>query len=194
MAETMKDIHREIERQETEILTAKRRLAELRQQAPPEEFPDYELKAWDGGTTKLSELFGDRDDLILVHNMGKSCTYCTMWADGINGVLDHLENRAAVVVVSPDPPEVQQEFARGRGWRFRMVSAEASSLNRDAGFEENGSPMPGVSTFRRGGEGKVYRVASAEFGPGDDFCSTWHFLDLLDGGPKGWEPRYRYDG
>lgn len=192
MSESLQEWRRKIAAMEDEILAAKRRLAELRRQAPEEAVADYELRGSDGEPVHLSELFGDKDDLVLVHNMGKGCTYCTLWADGFNGLVDHLESRAAFVVGSPDRPEVQREFAAGRGWRFRMVSVGGTSFNRDMGFEENGSPTPGISTFRRGADGALYRVSKAEICPGDDFCPTWHFLDLLAKGADGWEPQYRY--
>ncbi len=138
------------------------------------------------------KLFGDKDDLIVIHNMGRGCSYCTMWADGFNGLLPHLEDRAAFVVASPDSPEVQKEFATGRGWRFRMASAHGTSFNKAAGFEVPEGPMPGVSTFRRDREGRIYRVSKAEIQPGDDFCSAWHLFDLLEGGPGDWGPSYTY--
>jgi len=37
-----------------------------------------------------------------------------MWADGLTGLLHHIENRAAFVVISPDRPDVQKEFASSR--------------------------------------------------------------------------------
>jgi peroxiredoxin len=43
----------------------------------------------------------------------------------LKGIYNHLADRAAVVVVSPDPPEVQQRFAQSRGWKFPMVSHRA---------------------------------------------------------------------
>ena len=46
--------------------------------------------------------------MLLVHNMGKTCAYGTLWADGFVGVLPHLTRRAAVVVMTPDAPGVQR--------------------------------------------------------------------------------------
>ncbi len=80
----------------------------------PETTPDYEF-AGQYGTVRLSELFGDKSDLFVIHNMGRGCPYCTMWADGFNGVLPHLEDRAAFVVSTPDAPDVQRGFAEARG-------------------------------------------------------------------------------
>jgi predicted dithiol-disulfide oxidoreductase (DUF899 family) len=83
----------------------------------PEEVSDYTFATADG-TVRLSALFSGNRDLIVIHNMGTTCPYCTLWADGFNGISDHLASRAAFVVSSPDRPEVQKKFAAGRGWRF----------------------------------------------------------------------------
>ena len=176
---------------------AKQRLAELRRRMPPEPVKDYELKG-PNGTTMLSKIFGDKSDLILIHNMGSGCPYCTMWADEFNGVLDHLENRAAFVVVSPNSPEVQQNLASKRSWRFRMYSAEDSTFIKDMGFASedehyNSHAMPGVSVFHRNEDESIVRVSRDHFGPGDLYCGVWHLFDLLQGGPGDWEPRFEYE-
>ncbi|MGH7682307.1 MAG: DUF899 family protein, partial [Candidatus Eiseniibacteriota bacterium] len=141
---------------------------------------------------KLSQLFGDKTDLVVIHNMGKGCRYCTVWADGFNGVLPHLESRAAFVVCSPDSIDVQQQFAGSRGWKFRMVSAHGSRFTEDMGFRSEKSWMPGVSTFHKAPDGTIVRVAKAPFGPFDPFSGIWHVLALLREGVNDWEPRYTY--
>jgi len=61
------------------------------------------------------------------------------------------------------------------------------------GYEDkNGDPDPGISTFHRDRSGKIYRVAHTWFGPGDNFCSTWHIFDMLENGVNGWSPRFEY--
>ena len=57
-----------------------------------------------------------------------------MWADGFNGVYEHLASRAAFVVASPNPVETQKQFAASRGWRFPMVSYEGSPFAEDMGY------------------------------------------------------------
>src|SRR4249920_2536188 len=54
--------------------------------------------------------------------------YAFKRAGGGNGVYDHLRNRAAFVLSSPDAPERQRQFAAGRGWRFPMISYEGTSF------------------------------------------------------------------
>jgi predicted dithiol-disulfide oxidoreductase (DUF899 family) len=197
MIETKTDIDKEIDALQSDVEAAKQRLTETRRRRPKEPVQDYVLKDSEGNDVKLSELFGDKADLILVHNMGTGCSHCTMWADGFTGLVPHLSDRAAFVVCSPDKPEVQKRFADKRNWNFRMVSAHDSSFTKDMGFwEEDGpypGPWPGVSSFRRDPDGKIYRIAKSYFGPGDDFCAVWPFFDLLEDGANGWEPKYSYE-
>ena len=181
-----------------EIEAAKQKLVEFRKRQPMEEVKDYVFKDSDGHDVKLSDLFGDKKDLIVVHNMGTGCIYCTMWADGFTGLLPHLMDRAAFALSSPDKPDVQKRFAEKRNWKFKMISANENNFFQEMGFWQNEGahpgPWPGVSTFQKGDDGKIYRVSRASFGPGDDFCPTWPFLDMLSGGANGWEPKYSYGG
>ena len=145
------DVDHEISKAEKEAMEAKEKLAKLRRRLPGLEVEDYTLLDAAGEKVALSSLFGEKDELILIHNMGKSCPYCTMWADGFNGVVKHLEDRAAFVVVSPDPPEEQTKFAASRGWTFGMLSAHDTSFAKDLGFQaKGGGYKPGVSVFRKG--------------------------------------------
>jgi len=182
-----------IDELEKEILEKKKELAELRRAQPREDVKDYTFQTANGDV-KLSDLFDGRPDLLIIHNMGQACCYCMLWADGLNGVLPHLENRTAVVMVNPDPVEQQQKFAKDRGWNYKIVRDATGVFSKAMGMhgEEEGSFWPGATGFSRGADGSIKRVASAPFGEGDDFCATWHLLDLLADGWNEWEPKYRY--
>ncbi len=182
---------REIEKMEEELVEKQEKLAEMKRELPAQQVQDYTL-ASAMGPVRLSELFQGKPDLIVIHNMGKGCAYCTLWADGLNGVYPHLENRAGFVVVSPDPPEVQREFAESRGWKFRMASGQGSTFIEDMGYRSEKGWKPGVSSFWRDRNGKIARIAKAPFGPGDPFCAVWHLFALLKDGPGDWRPKYRY--
>lgn len=182
----------EIAHLEAELMEKQKRLRDLRGQLPAEEVPDYVLKGSNGKKIKLSEMFDDKEDLIIIHNMGSSCAYCTLWADGFNGMLQHLENRAAFVVVSPDPPDIQAAFAQKRGWHFKMYSSERSTFTEDMGFKDEEGCLPGVSTFYKKDDDKIVLISKANFGPGDPFCATWHLFDLLANGADDWEPALKY--
>src|SRR5262245_47587928 len=106
------------------------KIRELQQSAEPQAVMDYTLASRDG-PVRLSQLFSDKTSLFVIHNMGASCPYCTLWADGFNGLLPHIENRAAFVVASPDDPQAQEKFKASRGWRFRMVSHRDSTFAAD---------------------------------------------------------------
>ena len=172
------------------IAALRQKIRSVQQTCEPELVTDYELGGQDG-PTKLSELFGAHETLFVVLNMGRSCPYCTLWADGLNGVVDHLRSRAAFVVSSPDAPEVQREFAESRGWKFSMVSHATTSFAEDMGYRQEGRWLPGISVFRRTSDG-ILRLADTEFGPGDDFCAVWHLFDLIPEGADGWQPKYQY--
>ena len=177
-------------RREIDALRAKMR--EVQAAVEPEAVADY-LFTGAEGPVRLSELFGDKDTLIVIHNMGRTCPACTMWADGYNGVLPHLESRAAFVVTSPDDPATQAAFAASRGWRFRMVSHQGTDFAEKMGYRgEKGGWQPGISVFKKDG-GRILRVSDQTLGPGDDFCSVYHFLDMLPEGPAGWRPKFSYN-
>lgn len=177
-------------RKEIEALRAKMR--DLQQAVEPEAVDDYEFITGDG-PVRLSQLFGDKDTLIAIHNMGKSCPACTMWADGYNGLVQHLQSRAAFVVTTPDDAKTQAEFAASRGWHFRMVSHQGSDFAADMGYRnpETQGWLPGISVFQRK-DGRIVRVSDQRLGPGDDFCSVYHFFDMIPEGPAGWRPRFAY--
>jgi predicted dithiol-disulfide oxidoreductase (DUF899 family) len=186
-----KDAAKEVEQYRIEIGELRRKIQAARAAAEPEEVRDYEFTTREG-KVRLSALFGGKDDLFVIHNMGKSCPSCTLWADGYNGIYHHLADRAAFVVSSPDPLEVQQQFAASRSWRFPMVSHRGTTFAADMGYvSKSGGFLPGVSVFRRAGQ-RILRVSDAGFEPLDDFCSLWHLFDLLPGGAKGWRPKFAY--
>jgi predicted dithiol-disulfide oxidoreductase (DUF899 family) len=150
-----------------------------------------------GRVVGLNELFGERRDLVVIHNMGASCRYCTLWADGFNGLLPHIESRTAIVLMNRDAPDDARRFAEGRGWGFRMVRDDAGAFTRDMGFAEeaNGglSLWPGYSTFHRADDGTITRIGFDGFGPGDVYMPVFPLFELLKDGDAGWQPQYRYD-
>ena len=183
----------QLEALQKKIMEEKKMMTELWKKVPPQEVADYAFKAHDGSEVKLSEMFGSHKDLILVHNMGKGCRYCTLWADGFIGLTKHLENRGGFVVVSKDDYETQRDFYQSRGWNFKMFSSHDTTFNRDLGFEqEDGGQWPGVSALYKDESGKIFRTGFSFFGPGDDFCALWPMLDLLKDGQNKWEPQYQY--
>ena len=104
-----------------QITDLRKQMRELQKTGQPEVVKDYEFATLDGGI-RLSQLFGTHEYLFVIHNMGTGCAYCTLWADGFNGILRHIENRAAFAISTPDEPAKQHQFKASRNWNFRMVS------------------------------------------------------------------------
>ena len=182
-----------------EIDALRQEMRALQGSIEPEPVADYTFQGW-GGPVRLSDLFGQKRDLFLIHNMGTTCRYCTLWADGFNGVYEHLADRAAFALATPNAPEVQKQFAKSRSWRFPMVSHQGSTFAKDLGYrlesgdeegEDTSRWVPGISAFQKDASG-IRRVSNTELGPYDDFCSVWHFLDLLPEREAGWEPKFKY--
>ena len=173
-----------------EIFNLTGKLNDLLKDSEPQEVANYTFTDLLGEVT-LRQLFGDREQLLAIHNMGQACRYCTLWGDGFNGVLPHLEDAMAVVLLSKDPPEVQRKFANSRNWGFRLASHGGGDYIREQTVFEGEDNMPGVVVYERSGE-RVLRRNSAPLGPGDPFCSVWHLLALAGRGAGDWTPQYRY--
>ena len=135
---------------EMQIFELNRQLEALRKDNPGTHVPNYTFRTLSGEVT-LRDLFGDHDTLLVIHNMGQGCRYCTLWADGFNGFVPHLESALSVVLVSKDPPEVQRSFANSRGWRFRLASHGGGDYIREQTAQEGVDNMPGAVVYKRDG-------------------------------------------
>src|ERR1700730_8035121 len=158
-----KEANEKLAEYRSQIADIREKMRSAQASIEPEEVQNYEF-ATPQGKALLSALFGDKDTLFVVHNMGTTCAHCTMWADGFNGVFEHLRDRAAFAVSSPDTPERQQSSAAGRGWKVPMVSNHGTTFAEDMGYRPNGRAMPGVSVFKRKGD-RILRVADTTFSP-----------------------------
>ena len=173
---------------ELEIAKLSGELNQLRKESAGEPVPNYAFRT-EAGETTLRDLFGDRDKLLAVHNMGQGCRYCTLWADGFNGLLPHLESALAVVLVSKDAPDVQRTFANSRGWRFRLASHGGGDYIHEQGVYGEAENYPGAVVYERDGE-TVRRKNACVFGPGDIYCGLWGLLGLA--GIDEFTPQYSY--
>jgi predicted dithiol-disulfide oxidoreductase (DUF899 family) len=151
---------------------------------------------------QLADLFGDRDELILIHFMyggaqEKPCPMCSMWADGYDAVQRHVRQRAAFAVVAEAGIGRFRAWARERGWsRLRLLSSAGSSFKSDLRMQdEKGAQQPGVSVFAKAASGAIHHVYTGEahldgsHWNGVDLLSpVWHLFDLLPSGRGSWFP------
>ena len=180
----------EIERIERKIFELTTRLKALRRENPGTEVRNYSFETPAGAVTLL-DLFGDNDRLLVIHNMGQGCRYCTLWADGFNGFIPHLESVMSLVLVSKDPPDVQRQFANSRGWRFNLASHGGGDYIREQTVTDGQDNTPGAVFYERR-EQSIFRKNACVFGPGDLYCSLWNLLGLAGLNETDWTPQFRY--
>ena len=175
---------------EQELFELTKKVAQLRRDAKPEAVKNYGFQTPEGEVSLL-DLFGDKDVLFLIHNMGQGCRYCTLWADGFNGFVQHLESEFAFAMVSKDSPQTQRQFANSRGWRFKMASHGGGEYIKEQSVIPGEGNMPGMVCYVRKGN-EVLRKNAAVFGPGDEFCSHWNILSLAGISSEEWTPQFNY--
>ena len=127
----------ELQTAEKQLFELTQKVAQLRKDTKPTPVKNYSFKTVEGDVSLLN-LFGDKDILFLVHNMGQGCRYCTLWADGLNSFLPHLESQFAVALVSKDPPHLQRTFANSRNWRYKMASHGGGDYAKEQTSEDRG--------------------------------------------------------
>jgi predicted dithiol-disulfide oxidoreductase (DUF899 family) len=99
---------------------------------------DYQFEAEDG-TQTLAGLFGGRSQLMIYHFMfgpsyAAGCPVNSSIADGLNGLLPHLQARdVTLVLVSRAPLDKLRAYKRRMGWRIPWVSAASTDFNYDFG-------------------------------------------------------------
>jgi len=169
---------------------------------------DYVFEGPDG-PVKLSELFGDKSQLLIKHFMFRpdweaGCIGCSFESDHIDAALPHLSQKdVAFATVSLAPIEKLEAFRKRMGWRFLWVSSGGNRFNYD--YEVSAAPeqekagrwtynyeeiaadeteLSGVSVFVKGEDGRVFHAYSS-FGRGfEEILSTYAVLDIM---PKGRE-------
>ena len=175
---------------EQQIMDLTAELRQLQRDCSRVKVKNYKFDTLDG-KVGLRDLFAGKSKLLAIHNMGQACRYCTLWADGLNPYISHLESELAVVVLSKDSPETQRKFANARGWRMRMASHGGGEYMEKQVAVEGMNNMPGAVVYELD-DGVIYRKASTCFGPGDLYCSQWHFLGLAGIDLGEFTPQYTY--
>jgi predicted dithiol-disulfide oxidoreductase (DUF899 family) len=198
---------REFLREEKEFSRLRDRLAARRRELPwvKVEKP-YTFESTDGRES-LAELFEGRSQLIVYHFMlapgwEEGCRGCSFVSDHFDGAIPHLQARdITFVAVSSAPLEEILRFKERMGWKFKWVSSQGSTFNRDFGVaftpEEIASgqanynfelkevgleEMPGLTVFARDADGGVCRTYSTYSRGLDILVGAYNLIDLT---PKG---------
>lgn len=178
---------------EKQIWDLNEQLQKARKENPPEPIKNYKFST-QSGEISLSDLFGDKDYLYVIHNMGIDCSYCTLWADTLNPMLPWLRTRAEVALCNSDDLETQDKMKSSRNWDFKMIQDPERTFAIEMDYArkgvEDGKEVtylgPGISAFKKLPDGSIVRLNHTQFGPTDAFCPIWHLWDLIGG--TDWEP------
>ena len=173
--------------------------------------PEDYLFEGEEGPVRLSELFGDKQSLVIYSymygpRMEKPCPSCTSMLDGMNGQARHVTQNVALAVVAKSPLQRILEFTRPRGWSgLQLLSSAGNSYNADYhGETAEGSQIPALNVFTRQ-DGQVRHAYCTElmFAPRDSgqdprhmdmIWPLWNLLDFTPGGRgAGWYPQLSYD-
>lgn len=175
---------------------------------PPEDYVFAEGP--DGRPVRLSELFGDKETLVLYSYMygpamERPCPSCSSMLDSLDGAAPHILQRVALAVVARSPIARIRAFAEERGWRrLRLISDAGASYHRDYfGETDDGSQRPILNVFsRRGGEVRHVWASEMMFVPAapgqeprhiDAIWPLWNVLDLTPEGRGDFHARLSYD-
>jgi predicted dithiol-disulfide oxidoreductase (DUF899 family) len=160
------------------------------------------------GAVRLSQLFGDKDTLVLYSMMfgpqrEKACPMCTAMLTSWEGTARNLRERVALAVTARSPIERLLDFKEERGWRNLQLYSDGKGDYTRAYVSADDGDMPGLSVFTRR-DGEIRHFWSAEMSgemadPGQDprgapdVDPLWTILDLT---PRGrgtnWYPQLEY--
>jgi predicted dithiol-disulfide oxidoreductase (DUF899 family) len=202
----------ELRQAEVGLMRQREKVAALRRRLPAgASVQDYEFLEGprhlaDGDepetTVRLSELFtAPARALVVQHVMyGKAqespCPMCTLWVDGLNAVVRHIERNADYVIASAAEPAVLRAHARARGWdNVRLLSCGDNTFQYDfCAEDEQGNQNSAFSVFTLDPDGSPRHFYTSHPQMADDasergvdlLSPVWHLLDLTPQGRGEW--------
>ena len=145
-----------------------------------------------GKPVKFSELFGDKDTLIIYSWMfgpgwDKPCMSCTSLMDGFDRAWYAVSQDASFVAIAKARPEQIDAWAKERGWtQIPLLSGHGTTFQSDYKCQEpNNDDMqwPVMLVFRKK-EGGIFHFWSTETNS-NHVDTVWPYWNLLDFTPEG---------
>ncbi len=192
-----RDARDELLKDEQELIDKTKSLAEKRRRLPlgGELKEDYVFQ-WAnegkvGESVKFSELFGDKDTLLLYSfmfgpNWDNPCPSCTSLMDGFDRTSYQVTRDAAFVAIAKAPAERISAWANERGWsQIALVSGFESPYQADykCQGETDDMQLPVMHVFTKR-DGKIYHFWGTETMM-NHVDTVWPYWNLMDFTPEG---------
>ena len=144
-----------------------------------------------GKDVKISELFGDKDTLLLYNFMfgpgwDNPCPSCTSLVDGFDRTWYQVSQYAAFVATAKAPAEMINAWAKKRDWsQIDLVSGSECSYQADYKCQGENDDMqwPILHVFRKK-DGDIYHYWGTEL-QGNHVDTVWPYWNLMDFTPEG---------
>lgn len=144
-----------------------------------------------GQSVKFSELFGDKNTLLLYSFMfgpgwDKPCPSCTSLMDGFDRVWYSVTQFAAFAGIAKAPADRIHAWAKERGWsEIALVSGFESSYQADYKCQDDSDDMqqPVLHVFMKR-HSDVFHFWGTEL-PWNHVDTVWPYWNLLDFTPEG---------
>ena len=141
-----------------------------------------------GQRVKFSELFGDKETLLLYSfmfgpNWDKPCPSCTSLMDGFDRAWYQVSRDAAFAGIAKAPAGKINAWAKDRGWsQMPLLSGYESPFQKDYKCQGDTDDMQQASMFAfRKRDGKIFLFWSAE----GSVDMVWPYWNLMDFTPEG---------
>lgn len=195
--------------EEIELRRHIEQVAALRRALPAGgEIPEDYVFESSNGAVRLSQLFGDKDTLVIYSMMfgpqrESACPMCTAMLTSWNGTARNLRERVALAVTARSPIERLLGFKKERGWQNLQMYSDSNGDYTRSYVSASDDDVPGLSVFTRG-NGTVRHFWSGEMSaemadPGQDprgapdVDPLWTILDLTPAGRgAAWYPQIEY--
>jgi predicted dithiol-disulfide oxidoreductase (DUF899 family) len=144
-----------------------------------------------GENVKISELFGDKNTLLLYSFMygpgwDNPCPSCTSLVDGFDRSAYQVSQNAAFAAIAKAPAEKINTWAKKRGWsQIDLVSGAESPYQADYKCQGETDDMqwPVMHVFKKQ-DGDIYHFWGTEL-PGNHVDTVWPYWNLMDFTPEG---------
>lgn len=144
-----------------------------------------------GNEVKLSELFGDKDTLIIYNFMfgpgwDNPCPSCTSLVDGFDRTWYQVSQNAAFVAIAKAPAEMINSWAKNRSWvQIPLVSGSECTYQADYKCQGENDDMqwPILHVFTKR-DGDIYHFWGTEL-QGNHVDTVWPYWNLMDFTPEG---------